>query len=123
MIGLERKLLEGGARIKTSDWMNILLREREETTMNMPQFTAEASLNQTRGRYRVTALTTAVVGRGATEPALQIRGEPDWVDCNEPFAYLCQECGGTGPGSIRCCRNDYCAVIDRRFQGGGVFRF
>jgi hypothetical protein len=91
--------------------------------MNMPRFTAEASIYETRGRYRVMAVAAGVMSGAATTPALQVRGEPDWVDCNEPFAYLCQECGGTGPGSIRCCRNDYCAVIDRRFQAGGVFAF
>ena len=90
--------------------------------MKMPRFTAEASLYETRASYRMLAGATGVGGTGLTAPALQVR-EPDWVDCNEPFAYLCQECGGTGPGSIRCCRNDYCAVIDRRFQAGGIFAF
>jgi len=87
--------------------------------MNMPGFTAEASLDGARDRYHV-AVTTAVIGRDAIKPALQVSDEPDWVDCNNPdLAYVCMECGARGGGTIWCCRSDYCAVIDHRFQGGG----
>jgi len=82
--------------------------------MNMPGFTAEAAIRNPIRHYNAVAVTA--FGRSRLIPALQIEQEPDWVDCNEPFAYYCIECGGTGPGSIRCCRNDYCAVIDRRFS-------
>lgn len=91
-------------------------------TTNLPGFTAVASLYRTSERYCAVAAATDAMTAGASMPALQVGAEPDWVDCNEPFAYLCQECGGTGPGSIRCCRNDNCAVIDRWPTWGG-FRF
>ena len=92
--------------------------------MNMPGFTAEASLDGARDRYRV-AVTTAVIGSDATKLVLQARDdEPDWVDCNNPdLAAVCVECGARGGGTIWCCRSDYCAVIDHRFQGGGVIAF
>jgi hypothetical protein len=82
--------------------------------MNTPGFTAEAAVRNPIRHYSAVAIRA--FGGSRLIPALQIGQEPDWVDCNEPFAYYCIECGSTGPGSIRCCRNDYCAVIDRRLS-------
>ncbi len=80
--------------------------------MSMPGFTAAASLYRT---------STQDYGRAAAEdasrasliPALRIGEGPGSVNCNDPFAYYCLECGGTGPGTIRCCPNDDCIIIDR----------
>jgi hypothetical protein len=80
--------------------------------MSMPGFTATASLYRTSGHHYRNAAPEDV-SRASLIPALRIGHGPGWVDCNEPFAYYCIECGGTGPGSIRCCPDDNCFVIDR----------
>jgi hypothetical protein len=79
----------------------------------LPGFTAEAGIRNSIGHYRAVAATTT--DRPELTPALRIGPEPDWVDCKEfPNNITCQECGNTGPGSVRCCRNANCAVIDSR---------
>jgi hypothetical protein len=83
-------------------------------TANLPGLTPEAAVHRWTAKYRTTAITSA--SPAGLVAALQIGVEPDWVDCNEPFAYCCIECGSTGPRSVRCCRNDYCVVIDRRLS-------
>ena len=90
---------------------------------NMPGFTAEAALYKTIGQYRALASASGAMAAAALAPALPPPGGGiGWVDCNEPFAYYCAECGGTGPGTIRCCRTDACVVIDRQLAGG-VFAY
>jgi hypothetical protein len=86
--------------------------------MRTPGFTAAASLRESSYRH----WAGAVAGGTTSEATLlaALGAELDWVDCNEPFAYYCMECGGTGPGSVRCCRNDLCVVIDRRWSSAMV---
>jgi hypothetical protein len=50
----------------------------------------------------------------AVTPALGIFNPTDWIDCNQfPENITCKECGNTGPGSVVCCPDNNCVVIDR----------
>ena len=83
-------------------------------TVKMPGFTAEAAVSQTIGHYRAMAPTTTAMTAAALMPALPVNDEPQWVDCNKFYnAWVCRECGATGPESIKCCSGDNCAVIDK----------
>jgi hypothetical protein len=81
--------------------------------MHIPGFTAESTLSRAGRRYRAVATTSTILGSNALTPALK-NTEPTWIDCNDfPNNITCRECGITGPGSVVCCPDDYCAVIDR----------
>jgi len=91
-------------------------------TARLPGFTAEAAVRRLIAFYRATAASKSAAG--GLVAALPIGVEPDWLDCNQwPEGDYCIECGSTGPGSLRCCRNDYCVVIDRRLWWAGARGF
>jgi hypothetical protein len=82
--------------------------------VNMPRFSAEASLRQTNVRYRTNRAQSAKVATARLTPALPVGSDPQWVDCNKFYnQWVCRECGATGPESIQCCSGDNCAVIDK----------
>jgi hypothetical protein len=82
--------------------------------VNMPRFSAEASLHQTNVRYRTNRAQSARVATASLTPALPIGSGLQWVDCNKFYnQWVCQECGADGPESIQCCSGDNCAVIDK----------
>ena len=82
--------------------------------MNMPGFTAEASLYMANRNYRAIAVTPTALGEGALTLATRKDGNLEWIDCNDfPANNFCRECGNTGPDAAICCPDDYCVVIDK----------
>ncbi|NOT83572.1 MAG: hypothetical protein HOP02_02085 [Methylococcaceae bacterium] len=88
--------------------------------MNMPGFTAEASLHTANRNYRAIAATFTALRAGALTLATRKNGKLEWIDCNDfPANNFCRECGNTGPDAAICCPDDYCAVIDKNPLAGG----
>jgi hypothetical protein len=85
----------------------------------LPQFTATHALAPAVRQYRVANDRPLPMGVHA---ALINRSDDDleWVDCKTfPNNITCQECGNSGPGSVRCCRrDDACVVIDPPERSG-----
>lgn len=92
------------------------------TVPPLPGFTAEAALHSGRGRgYRAGPAPSPVAGAGTLMAATAKGGKLEWIDCNGfPDNITCQQCGNSGPGSVNCCPDDYCVVIDRAPVVGGV---
>ena len=79
-------------------------------TMNMPRFTAEASLYKTSGHYRIAGTSNALVGSPGVLP--QLRNQDDWTTDK-----VCTACGCTvrgfacdcglrpSPAKLECIRN------------------
>ncbi|WP_155920516.1 hypothetical protein [Methylobacter luteus] len=94
--------------------------------MNMPGFTAEASLHKTNDHYRSIAGTFDTLAVAALAPALLFRRNtnpaPDIdVDCNTfPDNITCNECNSYGPGTLDCCNlrrpGDICIIKDLRIK-------
>lgn len=93
--------------------------------MNIPGFTAEASLYKTSGHYRIAgtpnslaALTLALIG--------SISVVPD-VDCTDfPDNQTCRECGPWG--TLDCCElrrppDDICIIKERSMKVPPTSRF
>jgi hypothetical protein len=90
-------------------------------TMNIPRFTAEASLYKTSAHYRAMAGTPHALAAAALilARARSVNVEAS-VDCKTfPDSITCHECNSTGPGTFNCCelrgmRNpgDSCIIVN-----------
>ena len=90
-------------------------------TLHVPGFTADRSLPRSGNGY----VAKASFGRRSqtltVTPATMKNGTLEWIDCNGfPEGSYCRECGATGPGSVVCCPDDYCVVIDKTPSKGGI---
>ena len=90
-------------------------------TMNMPGFTADASLYKTSGHYHAMAGTLNALATDALALALDNRmNATAVVDCKTfPDNTTCHECNSTGPGTFNCCElggmrgpGDSCIILN-----------
>jgi hypothetical protein len=71
--------------------------------MNMPGFTAKASLYTTSGNYRAVASTPDTLDATALRLAMKVVNK-NIVDCTTiPDSITCHECNSFGPGTFDCC--------------------
>ena len=88
--------------------------------MRMPGFTAETALHAASRKYRAGHAHSTAFRASHLTPATAKDGKLEWIDCRDfPDGLYCRECGNSGPGSVVCCPDDFCAIIHKRAVIGG----